>query len=279
MVYRYPPEVHEFVKRWAPELRDEELAEACNQELGTSFTASSMKSFRGNHGYKNRKKQWTSEEYWKYQKRWPKGMYEFILDNSWGVSSKEMAEMVNEKFGTDFNQHRMKVFRAKYHIRSGLTGWYQKGHAPGNKGKKLEEYVRDPERLEDIRQRISATQFPKGHRPANELPVGTITLSPDGYLLRKKQMQGSQWERWEFLHRAVWEEHNGPIPEGMVVTFRDGDKQNCDISNMMLVSKGENAALTRMHLRFEDPDLTTAALGTIRLRQKAARIRKERKKK
>lgn len=279
MVYRYPPEVHEFVKRWAPELRDEELAEACNQELGTSFTASSMKSFRGNHGYKNRKKQWTSEEYWKYQKRWPKGMYEFIRDNSWGVSSKEMAEMVNEKFGTDFNQHRMKVFRAKYHIRSGLTGWYQKGHAPGNKGKKLEEYVKDPERLEDIRQRIGATQFPKGHRPANELPVGTITLSPDGYLLRKKQMQGSQWERWEFLHRAVWEEHNGPIPEGMVVTFRDGDKQNCDISNMMLVSKGENAALTRMHLRFEDPDLTTAALGTIRLRQKAARIRKERKKK
>ena len=60
-IYRYPPEVHEFVKRLAPVLRDEELALACNKELGTSFTKDSMKSFRGNHGYKNYQKQWTSE--------------------------------------------------------------------------------------------------------------------------------------------------------------------------------------------------------------------------
>ena len=52
-VYRYPPEVHEFVKEWAPKMRDQELAAKCNEELGTSFTASSMKAFRGNHGYRN----------------------------------------------------------------------------------------------------------------------------------------------------------------------------------------------------------------------------------
>ena len=63
-VYRYPPEVHEFVKEWAPKLRDRELAEACNEKLGTSFTASSMKAFRGNHGYKNgMKRYYTKEEY------------------------------------------------------------------------------------------------------------------------------------------------------------------------------------------------------------------------
>ena len=60
-VYRYPPEVHEFVKKWATALRDDDLAEACNKELGTHFTTSGMKSFRGSHGYKNHKKQWTSE--------------------------------------------------------------------------------------------------------------------------------------------------------------------------------------------------------------------------
>ena len=61
-VYRYPQEVHDFVKKWAPKLRDQDLAEACNREFGTSFTASGMKSFRGNHGYRNGKKQWTKEE-------------------------------------------------------------------------------------------------------------------------------------------------------------------------------------------------------------------------
>lgn len=274
-VYRYPPEVHEFVKRWATELRDDELAEACNRELGTDFTTTRMKAFRGNHGYKNMKGQWTSEEYWKYQKRWPQGMFEYIRDNSWGVSSGEMAEKVNAIFGTDFTPSRMKVFRAKYHIRSGLTGWYQKEHEPGNKGKKLEEYITDPERVKDIRKRIGATQFKKGERPANELPVGSVVVNSNGYKLRKRQMKGTLWERWEFLHRAVWEEHNGPIPEGMAVTFKDSDKLNCDISNLMLVTRGENAALTRFHYRFEDPDLTETALNVIRLRQKAQKKKKQ----
>ena len=41
-IYRYPPEVHEFVKKWASQLRDDELADVCNMELGTDFTASRM---------------------------------------------------------------------------------------------------------------------------------------------------------------------------------------------------------------------------------------------
>ena len=271
MIFRYPPEVHEFVKEWSPKLRDRELAEACNKALGTEFTESSMKSFRGNHGYRNGRKQWTKEEYWIYQTRYPQGMYEFIRDNSWGVSSKEMAEMVNEKFGTSFTKDGMKQFRQRHGIKSGVKGWFQKGHPPGNKGKHLEDYITDPERLADIRRRMSATQFKTGHRPANEMPVGTVVINSDGYKLRKKQMDGTVWERWEFLHRAVWVEHNGPIPDGMVVTFKDSNRTNCDIENLMLITKGENVVITRMGYRFEDPDLTTAGLGLIRLKREMNR--------
>lgn len=261
-VYRYSQEVHDFVKQWSPKLRDDDLADACNKELGTHFTARTMKAFRGNHGYRNGKKRWTSEEYWKYQKRYPKGMYEFIKENSWGRSSKEMAEMANEKFGTDFTQTMMKQFRARHHIKSGLTGWYQKGHEPGTKGKTLEEICgNDPEKLA----RVRSTQFKKGHKPVNEKQVGDIVVV-NGYKLRKKQMEGTQWERWEFMHRAVWEEHSGPIPDDMVVTFKDSDPLNCDISNLMLISRRENQQLTRMGLRFEDPDLTETAVNTVRLR-------------
>lgn len=267
----YSPEVHEYVKKWAPKLRDDDLAEACNKELGTHFTKGSMKAFRGNYGYRNGRKQWTKEEYWKYQKRYPQGMYEYVRDNSWGVSSKDMAEMVNEKFGTSFTQNMMKYFRQRHGIKSGVTGWYQKGHPPGTKGKTLEEICKgDPEKLA----KVHDTWFKKGNRPPNEMPVGSITVTNDGYLLRKKQMSGTQWERWEFLHRAVWEEHNGPIPDGMLVAFKDNDKLNCDISNLMLISMGENIALTRCGYRFEDPDLTEAALGLIKL--KKAVIKKKR---
>lgn len=277
MIYRYPPEVHEFVKEWAPKMRNPELAAKCNAELGTSFTASSMKAFRGNHGYRNFKNQWSKEEYWAYQTRYPKGMYEFIRDNSWGVSSKEMAEMCNEKFGTDWTPTGMKQFRQRHGIKSGETGWYQKGHVPANKGKKLEEYVTDPERAADIRRRIAGTQFKKGHSPQNELPIGSIVISSSGYKLRKKQMTGGQWDRWEFLHRALWVEHNGPIPEGMLVTFRDGNKANCDLDNLMLVTRGENATLTKLELRSQDPDLTETGLNLIRLKRAAKDAKKRRK--
>ena len=274
---RYPPEVHEFVKENAVRMRDRELAEACNQALGTHFTAKSMKAFRGNHGYRNMLQQWSSEEYWKYQTRYPQGMYEFIRDNSWGVSSQEMADMCNEKFGTNWTKGGMKQFRQRHGIKSGCTGWYQKNHEPGNKGKKLEEYVKDPERLADIRRRMAPTQFKKGQPSINEYPLGTIVTNSEGYLLRKVRMKGSLWERWEFLHRAVWIEHNGPIPEGMIVTFRDSNKQNCDISNLVLITKAENAQLTRLGYRSEDPDLTDAGLNLIRLRNVAKAARKERK--
>lgn len=261
-VYRYPQAVHDFVREWSPKLRDDDLAEACNKELGTHFTAVSMKAFRGNHGYRNGRKQWTSEEYWQYQKRYPKGMLEFVKENSWGVSSKDLAQMVNERFGTDFSQTMMKQFRQRHGIKSGVTGWYQKGHAPGTKGKTIEEICKnDPEKLA----RVRATQFKKGHKPENERQVGDIVIV-GGYKLRKKRMEGTQWERWEFLHRAVWEEANGPIPNDKVVTFKDSDPLNCDLSNLMLVTRRENQQLTRQKLRFDDPDLTEAAVNTVRLK-------------
>ena len=126
-----------------------------------------------------------------------------------------------------------------------------------------------PEAIEKTR----ATRFRKGDRPANELPVGSVVVNSCGYKLRKRQMEGSLYERWEFLHRAVWEEHNGQVPEGMVVTFKDSDRLNCDIDNLILVTRGENAALTGLGYRFEDPDLTEAGLNVIRLKNKVRELR------
>ena len=268
-IYRYPPEVHEFVKKWSPKLRDRDLAEACNRELGTSFTESSMKSFRGNHGYRNGQKQWTHEEYWKYQTYYPKGMYEFIRDNSWGVSSAEMAKMVNEKFGLNLAASTIKTFRARHKIKSGCTGWFQKGRSPGNKGKRIDEYM-SPETAAKVRK----TAYKKGHTPVNKLPVGTISMS-GGYKIIKKQMEGSQWERWKLLHKEIWEQHNGPIPDDKVLLFKDGNPMNCTIDNLMLASRSELMTANKRGLRFEDPDLTETAINVIRLQQAAIKRRKK----
>ena len=272
-VYKYPPEIHEFVKQWAPRLRDRDLAEECNKKFGTSFTDQSMKAFRGNYGYRNGKKQYTSEEYWKYQRRYPQGMYEFIRDNSWGVSSQKMADMTHEKFGTNWTATGMKQFRQRHGIRSGETGWFQKGRAPANKGKKLEEYV-SAERAKDIRARCARTQFHKGHVPANELPVGSITKHVDYMYIKVTDEHDYLWDNWKPLHRHVWEQANGPIPEGMKIIFKDNNPENCNIDNLLLVTTGEMATLNKKGYRSKNPELTEAGLLTIRLMKKL----KERKK-
>ena len=258
---KYPQEVHEFVKKWSPKLRDADLAEACNKELGTNFTAQKMKAFRSNHKYYNGMKQWTKEEYWKYQKRYPKGMYEFVRDNSWGVSSKEMAEMVYEKFGYEFTATGMKQFRQRHGIKSGVTGWYQKGHAPGTKGKTLEEICKyDPEKLARVRK----TQFKTGTKPPNMKPIGTVSII-DGYKYIKVSDNGSRNDMWKLMHRYVWEQHNGPIPEGMLITFKDQDHMNCDIDNLMLITQAENVTLAKKHYRSINPEVTETGLNLVRL--------------
>lgn len=254
---RYPQEVHDFIRNHCQGMRDHDLAELCNRELGTHFTRQSLRSFRANHGYKNGLGRWTSDEYKKY--KYPPGMYEFIRDNSWEVSSKDMAEMVNEKFGTDFTQTSMKAFRQRHGIKSGLTGWFQKNHPSGNKGMKQEEFM-SPEAIE----RTKATRFKPGTIPPNTKPVGTISVV-DGYKLLKVKDKGPRWEMWKPLHRYVWEQHNGPIPEGMIVVFKDQNAMNCDINNLLLITRAEHAAMTKKKLRSKDPELTEAGLGLVRL--------------
>lgn len=42
------------------------------------------------------------------------------------------------------------------------------------------------------------------------------------------------------LHRVVWELHNGPIPEGLMVDHIDGDKTNNRIHNLRLATHSQN---------------------------------------
>ena len=43
------------------------------------------------------------------------------------------------------------------------------------------------------------------------------------------------------IHRFVWEFFKGPIPEGMTLDHKDGDKTNNRINNLQLMSGGENS--------------------------------------
>jgi hypothetical protein len=74
------------------------------------------------------------------------------------------------------------------------------------------------------------------------LPVGSYRMSADGYLERKfSEASGSPSKRWTGVHRLVWMEANGPIPDGYVVAFRPGrfttDVEKITLDALELVSR------------------------------------------
>lgn len=46
------------------------------------------------------------------------------------------------------------------------------------------------------------------------------------------------------LHKYIWEKTYGPVPDGMVIHHKDGDKLNYDLSNLELMDSTEHH---RMH--------------------------------
>lgn len=45
--------------------------------------------------------------------------------------------------------------------------------------------------------------------------------------------------KWKAKHHLIWEQHNGPIPKEHCVIFADGNIENCNIENLMLITKRE----------------------------------------
>lgn len=276
MIYKYPQEVHDFVRENCTKLRDDDLAEECNRLFGTEFTKNKMKCFRGNHGYWNGMPlHYSQEEYQRRQTHFPKGMHEYIRDNSWGVSNKEMVRRVKEKFGYEMTVGQMHSYRSRYGFRSGGAGWVSKTQPPPNKGKKIDEYM-SPEAVEKVRR----TVFKKGDRPVNEMPIGTEIVNElsKGYRMVKVSMTGTQRERWKFVHRLVWEKHHGAVPEDSVIVFRDGDKMNCDIENLALITRGELAVMNRRKYFSDNPLVTDVGITLAKIRKAVSEAEKRRKK-
>ena len=46
----------------------------------------------------------------------------------------------------------------------------------------------------------------------------------------------------------MWESVNGKIPKGYIIIFRDNDKSNTDIDNLLLIKRGTHAVLNHTGL-------------------------------
>ena len=175
---------------------------------------------------------------------------QYIRDNAIGVSNKDLTDMVNRNFGTSYTAGQIGSFKSRNHISSGLTGHFEKGHTPFNKGRKGQHYSG-----------CEKTWFKEGHLPAKHRECGSERIDKDGYVLVKV----AEPKRWELKHRVVWEQHNGHIPKGSVIIFLDGDKRNFDIGNLRIVSRADLARINQNQLFTDNAEANDTAIVLAKL--------------
>ncbi len=114
----------------------------------------------------------------------------------------------------------------------GADSRFQKGMQSWNKGT---HYVAGG--------RSAENRFKKGVAPHNTVPVGTTVMSTDGYLKTKV----AEPNHWKWTHRMNWESVNGPIPKGMMLVFKNENHEDCDPSNLELITRQEHIARHTIH--------------------------------
>lgn len=97
-------------------------------------------------------------------------------------------------------------------------------------------------------------------------PVGAEVMATIGYL----KIKVAEPNRWRFKHIMEWEKHNGKVPEGCLISFKDGDHYNCSIENLMCITKSEHSVLNRQRLRSESAELTETGLFLAKLKLKVS---------
>lgn len=267
MMWKWPDEVVDWLRENVPGRTTKEVTALINQQgfdkkYGMVFTDETIKGAKNRYHIKSGTPGGNPIG---SSIKYPEGMEEYIRSIARGRTTEEVAQMTAEHFGIEFSVSACRAYKKNHDITSGLDCRFKKGNVPANKGKKMspEAYVKS-----------APTMFKKGSIPANHMEIGEYTHTSDGYLIQKVQETGTQWERFEMVHRRIWEEHNGPIPEGKKVSFLDGNKDNCNIENLVLLDNAENLEMNRSGLRFDNTDYTEAGVAVAKLKVASRRRQK-----
>lgn len=120
---------------------------------------------------------------------------------------------------------------------------FKVGNISANKGRRIEEWM-SPEGIA----KSSRTRFKKGQSSLNRRPVGSERVNVDGYI----EVKIAEPNRWRQKQRVVWEAAHGPVDQDHVVTFRDGNKLNCELDNLYVITRAEHLGRVSVHNYPED---------------------------
>lgn len=150
-------------------------------------------------------------------------------------TNRELAEILGvSESSVMLRAFHLRLFKsADFHRRKREATQFKKGLIPANKGKKWNEFMSHEGQLNSRK-----TTFKKGNIPPNHKPVGYERFTKDGYI----EVKVRETNVFKLKHRYIWEQQNGTIPRGCNIQFKDGNRLNCSIENLYMISRTDQVA-------------------------------------
>ena len=149
--------------------------------------------------------------------RWTKEQTDYLINNYQQIGDKEMAQKMNVIFPSKKWTHK-HIEKKRYHLNL----------------KRTEEQRK---RIKSRNKKRGAWKTGKTWKTRGITKIGEIrkwNLENRSYLFIKTE------SGFEFYSRYLYKKTFGEIPEGMIVTFKDGNQLNVVPENLILISRKEN---------------------------------------
>jgi hypothetical protein len=258
--YHYSPDQTAWLRRFAPGQPLRQTRAAYAARFGSAPGAKSLRSKLKNLGIPIPRAQVQQPK-----KLWTLAAIAYIREHA-RQDTATLAAGLARVFGLAVTPDQVAYAMRNHKIRTGRTATqFRPGNRPWNAGT---QGLKGP----------SATSFRPGNVPANRQPLGYIRAGHDG-VLEIKVAQPNPYTgsptRFVAMHRHLWEQANGPVPAGHVITFRDGDHAHTDLDNLDCVPRATLARLNQAgHGDLTGP-LRTQALELAKLRTGISRARRQ----
>lgn len=253
-----------YLRKIAPGKSVKECTDLMNQKFNTCFSETQI------HGYKSRYHIVSGKKPWEFidhqsSRKFPKEVRYFIYRNYKGVGHKQMSELIKEKLDYDMTPRQVKSFYCNNKLNSGLTGYFEKGHNPKNKGKRQTEFM-----SQEAIERTKATRFQNGSVPHNTDSIGAVKELDGGYLWVKINNIPRVKKRvnWKPLHELMYEKYYGKVPEGYLVFFKNRNKRDFSKENLGIMTREELLKMNHKHGITEFGEITESYLALTRLELK-----------
>ncbi len=114
------------------------------------------------------------------------------------------------------------------------------------------------------------TSFKKGQDVWNRKHIGYERIDKkDGYV----HIKIAEPNVFVLKHRHVWEKHNGPVPDKHVIAFKNQDKTDCRIENLILMSKAEMVRYSQSFHKLANKETNETCLIMAKVKTKAHQLK------